>query len=143
MLRAMPIGYWATSHSQSFFVTISGRLPVHIRSKLKPNQSNAQYILQLNPIFAVTGIFRIFITYGFWQGVRNGHPENQKFFGDDHLIMNFINDEGDLASWFNLCGLVWFFSGHALKTISRSRSAVRSALVTLKIVRLNNLEQLF
>jgi len=65
----------------------------------------------LNPIFAVTGIFRIFITYGFWQGIRNNHPENQRFFGPDHLKMNFDNMEGDLASWFNLCGLVWFFSG--------------------------------
>ena len=133
MLRAMPIGYWATSHSQSFLVTISGRLPVHIRSKLKPNQSNAQYILQLNPIFAVTGIFRIFITYGFWQEIRNGHPENKTFFGDDHLTMNFINAEGDLASWFNLCGLFWFFSG----LLSRQFRG-RGHSVTLKIVRLNN-----
>ena len=132
MLRAMPIGYWATNHSQSFFVTISGRLPVHIRSKLIPNQSNAQYILQLNPIFAVTGIFRIFITYGFWQEIRNGHPENKTFFGDDHLT-NFINAEGDLASWFNLCGLFWFFSG----LLSRQFRG-RGHSVTLKIVRLNN-----
>ena len=116
-IRAMPIGYWATNRFQSFFVAIFGKLSVNIRSqptpraKLKPNESNAQYTLQLNPIFAVTGIFRIFITYGFWQGVRNGHPENKTFFGDDHLTMNFINGEGDLASWFNLCGLVWFFSG--------------------------------
>ena len=80
--------------------------------------------MQLSPIFAVTGIFRIFITYGFWQGVRNGHPQNQQFFGSDHLIMNFIKQfnsdgtsytEGDLASWFNLCALIWFFSGMFLE----------------------------
>ena len=118
----MPIGNLGTNGS--FCVATSGKRPVYIRfgsgpdwtlEKLIPWKSAAQYTLQLNPIFAVTGIFRIFITYGFWQGVRNSHPENQRFFGSDHLTMNFINMEGDLASWFNLCGLVWFFSGLFLR----------------------------
>ena len=80
-----------------------------------------EYQLQLYPIYAVTGPLRILITYGFWQFMRN-HLINVK--GDDYINLapsplHISKDwSAPLETWFNLAGLVFFFSSVMLEWIS-------------------------
>ena len=139
----MPIGYWTTTnYFQSFFVAISGTLPVNIPGKIDTQWKLCRIYLAVESNFCCHWNISNFHHVCFLAGNKKWSSWESEIFRrrwSYHGFHKYGRKLGILVQ--SLWSRLVLFRP-VPKAISRSRSAIRSARVTLNLVPLKNLEQL-